>query len=89
MTIEDLEYGAPPDSGRSSGGGFDRTPPQDLEAERSVLGGMMISKDAIADVIEQIKGATSTAPRTRRSTTPSSTCTAAASPPTRSPSRTS
>lgn len=56
MTIEDLEYGAPPDSGRSSGGGFDRTPPQDLEAERSVLGGMMISKDAIADVIEQIKG---------------------------------
>ncbi|UZN03336.1 replicative DNA helicase [Cellulomonas sp. S1-8] len=56
MTIEDLEYGAPPDSGRSSGSGFDRTPPQDLEAERSVLGGMMISKDAIADVIEQIKG---------------------------------
>ncbi|GIG40921.1 replicative DNA helicase [Cellulomonas phragmiteti] len=57
MTIEDLEYGAPPDTGRSSGGaGFDRTPPQDLEAERSVLGGMMISKDAIADVIEQIKG---------------------------------
>lgn len=56
MTIEDLEYGAPPDAGRSSGGGFDRTPPQDLEAERSVLGGMMISKDAIADVIEQIKG---------------------------------
>jgi len=56
VTIEDLEYGAPPDSGRSSGGGFDRTPPQDLEAERSVLGGMMISKDAIADVIEQIKG---------------------------------
>ena len=56
MTIEDLEYGAPPDSERSSGGGFDRTPPQDLEAERSVLGGMMISKDAIADVIEQIRG---------------------------------
>lgn len=55
MTIEDLEYGAPPDSGRT-GGGFDRTPPQDLEAERSVLGGMMISKDAIADVIEQLKG---------------------------------
>ncbi|MCM0639295.1 replicative DNA helicase [Cellulomonas wangsupingiae] len=54
--MEDLQYGAPPDSGRSSGGGFDRTPPQDLEAERSVLGGMLISKDAIADVIEQIKG---------------------------------
>lgn len=51
MTIEDLEYGAPPGTG-----GFDRTPPQDLEAERSVLGGMMISKDAIADVIEQVRG---------------------------------
>lgn len=35
---------------------FDRTPPQDLEAERSVLGGMLISKDAIADVMEQIRG---------------------------------
>nr|WP_146844037.1 replicative DNA helicase [Cellulomonas composti] len=42
---------------RESGArGFDRTPPQDLEAERSVLGGMMISKDAIADVIEQLRG---------------------------------
>jgi len=55
VTIEELEYGMPPepDSGRRE---FDRTPPQDLEAERSVLGGMMISKDAIADVIEQIRG---------------------------------
>ena len=60
MTIEELEYGLPPDAGNSRGGGgnggFDRTPPQDLEAERSVLGGMMISKDAIADVIEQVRG---------------------------------
>ena len=55
MSIEELEYGAPPDAGRG-GGGFDRTPPQDLDAERSVLGGMMISKDAIADVIEQLRG---------------------------------
>ncbi|WP_090032772.1 replicative DNA helicase [Cellulomonas marina] len=39
-----------------NGGGFDRTPPQDLDAERSVLGGMMISKDAIADVVEQLRG---------------------------------
>ncbi|MDM7855002.1 replicative DNA helicase [Cellulomonas alba] len=52
MSIEELEYGAPPEAGR----GYDRTPPQDLEAERSVLGGMMISKDAIADVIEQLRG---------------------------------
>ena len=54
MTIEELEYGMPSDAGRSPG--FDRTPPQDVDAERSVLGGMMISKDAIADVIEQLRG---------------------------------
>ncbi|MDQ2796420.1 MAG: hypothetical protein M3Y06_04560, partial [Actinomycetota bacterium] len=35
-----------------AGGGFDRTPPQAIEAEQSVLGAMMLSKDAIADVIE-------------------------------------
>ncbi|MCX6464904.1 MAG: AAA family ATPase, partial [Pseudonocardiales bacterium] len=31
---------------------FDRQPPQDLTAEQSVLGGMLLSKDAIADVVE-------------------------------------
>jgi len=31
-----------------------RTPPQDLTAEQAVLGSMMLSKDAIADVIEKI-----------------------------------
>lgn len=35
---------------------FARTPPQDLVAEQSVLGGMMLSKDAIADVIEVLRG---------------------------------
>jgi replicative DNA helicase len=35
---------------------FDRTPPQDIEAEMSVLGGMLLSKDAIADVIEVLRG---------------------------------
>ncbi|WP_375501286.1 replicative DNA helicase [uncultured Jatrophihabitans sp.] len=34
---------------------FDRTPPQAIEAEQSVLGAMMLSKDAIADVIERIR----------------------------------
>lgn len=34
---------------------FDRTPPQDLAAEQSVLGGMMLSKDAIADVVEILR----------------------------------
>ena len=37
--------------------GLERTPPQDLAAERGVLGGMMLSKDAIADVVETVRGA--------------------------------
>lgn len=37
-------------------GGIDRTPPQDLAAEQSVLGAMLMSKDAIADVVEVLKG---------------------------------
>jgi replicative DNA helicase len=36
--------------------GYDRTPPQDLAAEQGVLGGMLLSKDAIADVIDVVKG---------------------------------
>ncbi len=35
--------------------GFERTPPQDLQAEQSVLGGMLLSKDAIADVVEVVR----------------------------------
>jgi replicative DNA helicase len=35
---------------------FDRPPPQDLAAEQSVLGGMLLSKDAIADVMESLGG---------------------------------
>ncbi|MER8156071.1 replicative DNA helicase [Streptomyces sp. NPDC094472] len=38
------------------GAGFERVPPQDLDAEQSVLGGMLLSKDAIADVVEVLKG---------------------------------
>jgi replicative DNA helicase len=34
---------------------FDRQPPQDLTAEQSVLGGMLLSKDAIADVVEILR----------------------------------
>jgi replicative DNA helicase len=50
-----------PDSGtreqRPSGGAetFERTPPQDVAAEQSVLGGMLLSKDAVADVVEILK----------------------------------
>jgi replicative DNA helicase len=36
------------------GGEFDRTPPHDLAAEQCVLGGMLMSKDAISDVMEVI-----------------------------------
>jgi replicative DNA helicase len=35
----------------------ERTPPHDLLAEQSALGGMLLSKDAVADVIESLKGA--------------------------------
>jgi replicative DNA helicase len=33
----------------------DRMPPQDITAEQSVLGGMLLSKDAIADVVEVLR----------------------------------
>jgi len=50
---------ADPGPGGYGGGGrssYDRTPPQDLAAEQGVLGGMLLSKDAIADVIDVVKG---------------------------------
>src|SRR6201997_2668785 len=34
---------------------FGRQPPQDQAAEQSVLGGMLLSKDAIADVLERLR----------------------------------
>ena len=34
----------------------DRTPPHDLLAEQSAIGGMLLSKDAVADVIENVRG---------------------------------
>lgn len=36
---------------------FGRQPPQDMAAEQSVLGGMLLSKDAIADVVEKLRPA--------------------------------
>lgn len=35
----------------------DRTPPNDIAAEQSVLGAMLLSKDAIADVVELVREA--------------------------------
>jgi replicative DNA helicase len=43
-------FGGPSDT-RSD----DRVPPQDLHAEQSVLGSMLINKDAIADCLEAVK----------------------------------
>ena len=34
---------------------YGRQPPQDMAAEQSVLGGMLLSKDAIADVMEKLR----------------------------------
>ncbi|WP_029146252.1 replicative DNA helicase [Microbacterium luticocti] len=34
----------------------ERTPPHDVLAEQSALGGMLLSKDAVADVIESLRG---------------------------------
>ncbi len=42
--------------GAGAGYAEDRMPPQDHAAEQSVLGSMLLSKDAIADVVEVLKG---------------------------------
>lgn len=44
----------PPDDTPPGASDFDRTPPHDLAAERLVLGAMMLSADAIADVTDHI-----------------------------------
>ncbi|GIH08943.1 replicative DNA helicase [Rhizocola hellebori] len=49
MTIEELSSTAPPPSS------YEKAPPQDVAAEQCVLGGMMLSKDAIADVVEILR----------------------------------
>ena len=43
--------------GAQPGSSYERVPPQNVDAEMSVLGGMMLSKDAIADVIEILRSA--------------------------------
>ncbi|MFG1998259.1 replicative DNA helicase [Spirillospora sp. NPDC048911] len=35
--------------------GFERTPPHDINAEQGVLGGMLLSQDAIAEVVELLR----------------------------------
>ncbi|GAA3250972.1 replicative DNA helicase [Nonomuraea helvata] len=43
------------DEETGAGPGFERTPPHNIDAEQSVLGGMLLSKDAIADVVEILR----------------------------------
>ncbi|MGE9808395.1 MULTISPECIES: replicative DNA helicase [unclassified Janibacter] len=59
MSVDELTsmYSSSNDGGApGGGGGHDRLPPQDVGAEQSVLGGMLLSKDAIADVAEEVRG---------------------------------
>src|SRR5947209_3925122 len=51
--VDDL--GHPGMGGTPPSEDFGRQPPQDLAAEQSVLGGMLLSKDAIADVLERLR----------------------------------
>ncbi len=55
MSLDELSTSAFT-SARQNGPPDDRLPPQDVGAEQSVLGGMLLSKDAIADCVEQLKG---------------------------------
>jgi replicative DNA helicase len=41
---------------RGSSERADRVPPHDLLAEQSAIGGMLLSKDAVADVVEAVRG---------------------------------
>ena len=53
MSIADVSeerFGGKPERGN------ERTPPHDQLAEQSTLGGMLLSADAVADVVESIRG---------------------------------
>ncbi len=49
------DYVSGPPPSEAPGEDFGRQPPQDMAAEQSVLGGMLLSKDAIADVLEVLR----------------------------------
>ncbi|MBN3457517.1 replicative DNA helicase [Mycobacterium sp. DSM 3803] len=55
--VDDLGHpdGSPDMDGPPPSEDFGRQPPQDMAAEQSVLGGMLLSKDAIADVLERLR----------------------------------
>ncbi len=56
VSLAELKMGTYDGSASSSyGPADDRLPPQDVHAEQSVIGGMLLSKDAIADCVEGLK----------------------------------
>ncbi|MBG6238586.1 replicative DNA helicase [Mycetocola sp. CAN_C7] len=57
MSIAHLGLSDQSPSGESRGEyRAERTPPHDMLAEQSALGGMLLSKDAVADVVESVRG---------------------------------
>ena len=56
MSIAHLGLAEPTGANERGGWQGERTPPHDLLAEQSALGGMMLSNDAVADVTEVVRG---------------------------------
>lgn len=63
----------------------DRVPPQDIKAEQSVLGAMLINKEAVSEVAEMLNPEDFTGRRTGSSSRPCWRCTDAMRPSTSSP----
>lgn len=53
--VDDFSHGGDPGIDEPPREDIGRQPPQDMAAEQAVLGGMLLSKDAIADVLEKMK----------------------------------
>lgn len=56
MSIAHLGLSDQPPAGENREYRAERTPPHDMLAEQSALGGMLLSKDAVADVVESVRG---------------------------------
>ena len=56
LGLADPRYPAGDQRPASDGWQGERTPPHDLLAEQSAIGGMLLSKDAVADVVETVRG---------------------------------
>ena len=56
LGLADSRYPAGEQRPAAEGWQGERTPPHDLLAEQSAIGGMLLSKDAVADVVETVRG---------------------------------